>query len=240
MSDNATPENENTDSGTSVEQEGNVLRGKSSFEQPAPAGSTNDDKPNVPEKFLDKDGKPDWNRFVESYQSLEKRIGTGDLPPGSAEEYQSEHDEFISDEEVHNAFRQEALDAGLTKSQYDFVMKKYTDLISTPEKAEAELKEAWGEEYEQNLQLAQEGINRLVPEDININHLGNDPAFIQLMSRLATEMKEDSAPPTYSQEGQGSTLSIIEAREMMNDPDYTWNKEKQELVRKAYEARFNK
>src|SRR6185369_3167845 len=94
----------------------------------------------IPEKYQVKkaDGTLDVEasslKLAEAYGNLEKRIGTGDLPPKTAEEYQIAVPDAVKDQwdpktdPLMGDFLKDAHAAGMTQKQMDMVMGKYFEL----------------------------------------------------------------------------------------------------------------
>ena len=93
----------------------------------------------IPDKFKVMDestGTVDYKatlaKMNESYTGLEKRVGTGDLPPKTEDEYTSEREGFSFDEfkqdEGNKAFLKSAHAHGITNKQMDFLLSEYAVL----------------------------------------------------------------------------------------------------------------
>jgi hypothetical protein len=88
----------------------------------------------IPEKFRVMSGEAldveaSARKMAESYNQLQARMGTGDVPPKGADEYtitvpDAFKESFVEDDRT-KAFRSDALAAGLTQKQFDFVIGKY-------------------------------------------------------------------------------------------------------------------
>lgn len=185
----------------------------------APAGS--DDY--IPEKLrvLKDDGTLDLEassrKLAEVYASAEKRIGTGDLPPKTAEEYAvTVPDAFKEtwkpeEDQGFQAFRTKAHEAGLTQKQMDMVMGQYFELapqlvagaaILDAQAGAAELKKVWSTDadFNRNISNAFAATSAVAAkaglsiDSIMSSSLGNNPDFLRLMAVLGPELKEDTNP----------------------------------------------
>lgn len=122
-----------------------------------------------------------------------------DLPEG-LKDLQLDHD-------MHNAFREEAHKAGLSQGQFEFVMNKYLELAPqlvagsqqvTADQTIAELKTAWGKDYEANAQNAWRGMSQIAQaagltiEQVDAE-LGNSPAFNRIMAAVGAQLREDTS-----------------------------------------------
>ncbi|WP_407532850.1 hypothetical protein [Acinetobacter baumannii] len=86
-----------------------------------------------PEKFkvTAEDGSVDYkatlSKMNESYTGLEKRIGSGDLPPKDIAGYKLGREDFeqFKSDESNQAFLTKALEHGITNKQLDFLLSEY-------------------------------------------------------------------------------------------------------------------
>jgi len=172
----------------------------------------------IPEKFrvAGDDGELDLAaslRKVDEHRSaLEKRMGTGDIRPKSADDYKLPDTDVFKglqlDEAGAKAFRQEAFDMGLTPKQYEAVMGKWASLApelvnagqaETVESAVSSLKEVWKDDYSANIKESFRVVNQ-VAEKAGISYdevekaIGNNPVAIRLFAALGAEMREDATP----------------------------------------------
>ena len=154
----------------------------------------------VPEKFLNEDGKPDFEKLSKSYSALEKKLGAPAETPESPDDYQYDF-EYVDnlDEEQFNEFKNAALEKGITKEQYSWIMSQFDSTIGqmtpSPDAAATQLQEVWGKDFEQNLSAANMAISAYLPEGYDIQQdptLGNNPIFAQIMAKIGAEMVEDS------------------------------------------------
>ena len=187
----------------------------------ATGAATND---YIPEKLrtLKEDGSLDLEassrKVAEAYTQLEKRLGTGDVPPKSADEYAVklegvegfDWDEFKADESAQS-FLKGAHAKGLTNDQVGYVIGEYLKaapgLIGgaaqlTQQDCTAALKAAWGDDqairanvsasYRAAEAFASQGD---APGNFNalMTKYGNDPDFIAFTANIGKELKEDSA-----------------------------------------------
>jgi len=178
----------------------------------------------IPEKLrtLKEDGSLDLEassrKVAEAYTQLEKRLGTGDVPPKSADEYAVklegvegfDWDEFKADESAQS-FLKGAHAKGLTNDQVGYVIGEYLKaapgLIGgaaqlTQQDCTAALKAAWGDDqairanvtasYRAAEAFASQGD---APGNFNalMTKYGNDPDFIAFTANIGKELKEDSA-----------------------------------------------
>lgn len=192
----------------------------------------------VPDKFLKEDGTPDFDKLAKSYTELESTLRkTRPTAPKSIDEYQLEGIDLELDEELTVAFKSEALEAGLSTDQYKWVMDKYAGLVQdsmpSKEKAQEALTEAWGKEFDTNLQAARSAWD-VYGKDMDINVVGNNPDVLKILARIGAELKEDNASRQPASNDPGMTQSDLDA--LMSSDDYWTNPEKQAKAA-AYHAR---
>lgn len=167
----------------------------------------------VPEKFkvTAEDGSVDYkatlSKMNESYTGLEKRIGSGDLPPKDVDGYTVERDGFDFDQfksdESNQAFLTKAHEHGITNKQLDFLLSEYdsrvVDLVSTSSQLDTDtvvnsLKTEWGESYDQNMRNAFKGATTagLTIDEFNDPLIGNNKALIKLAAYYGSQLNEDN------------------------------------------------
>jgi len=196
----------------------------------------------VPEKFLNEDGEPDFEKLAKSYSALEKKLGNkAAQAPESIDEYEYDFKdpEVVNNEEAQK-FKEEALEHGLTKEQYQWLMGYFEQMNEANTKAsidyaENTLKEAWGDAYEDNLVNARKAYDVFADEDMNIDEIGNNPTIIKLLAKIGAEIGEDSNVNTKAAPAQGMTE--LEIQELMSSDDYWTNSVKQKIVQDWFRAK---
>lgn len=167
----------------------------------------------VPEKFkvTAEDGSVDYkatlSKMNESYTGLEKRIGSGDLPPKDVAGYTVDRDGFdfeqFKSDESNQAFLTKAHEHGITNKQLDFLLSEYdsrvVDLVSTSSQLDTDtvvnsLKTEWGESYDQNMRNAFKGATTagLTIDEFNDPLIGNNKALIKLAAYYGSQLNEDN------------------------------------------------
>lgn len=207
---------------------------------PPPAGSVLDQgaaKDFIPEKYRvsKADGTLDLEqssrKLAESYGHLEKRLGGGDAPPKTAEEYAPklevegfDWDEFKADENSQ-AFLKGAHAKGLTNAQVEFVLGEYLkaapNLIGgnaalTADDCTTALKSVWADDktmkagvsasYLAAQAFASEG-DAPGNFDALMAKYGNDPDFIAFTANIGKELREDS-PVNSNNPASGVDFSV--------------------------------
>lgn len=195
----------------------------------------------IPEKYQVKkaDGTLDVDasslKLAEAYGNLEKRIGTGDLPPKTADEYTIPVPENMKEmfdpkaDPLMGDFLKNAHAAGMTQKQIDLVMGKYFELAPqlvegaqqlSVDQCVTELRNDWptDEQYKAEVGKAFKAAQAYGDKDAEtlINKYGNDPAIIRLLARVGGELGEDR-----SLNPGGSTQSSQTVEALMTSEAYT-------------------
>jgi len=179
----------------------------------------------LPEKYrVAKDGgeidlEASAKKVAEGYAHLSQRLGAGDVPPKSPDEYAPKveaegfnWDEFKADPEMQS-FLKGAHAKGVTNDQLSFILGEYARLAPmlvegagalTVEDCNAALAQVWKTPAEQTEGIR--GAYRVTEmlaskagvsfEEIEASGLGNHPLFIRMVAALAPELGEDSSPNT--------------------------------------------
>ena len=177
-----------------------------------------------PEKYQVKkeDGSLDLEqssrKLAESYKHLETRLGSGDIPPKTADEYAVKlegvegfnWDEFKADEGTQS-FLKGAHAKGLTNAQVEYVIGEYMKAAPglveggvqlSQQDCAATLKAAWGDEQAmtQNVRASYRAAETFASEPGKPGNFaalqakyGNDPDFIAFTANIGRELKEDNA-----------------------------------------------
>lgn len=171
----------------------------------------------LPEKFrvVGEDGnlsiESSARKLAENYAHLEKRMGSGDTPPKTADEYAPKvevegfnWDEFKADPRMQG-FMKTAHAKGITNDQMSFILGEYMqrapELVGgaaalDSEAATTQLRETWktDAEFNQNIGLAFRAFNSLADESDKgkIDEIGNNPMVIRMLAKIGAEMQEDA------------------------------------------------
>lgn len=178
----------------------------------------------IPEKYRTnkEDGTLDLEassrKVAEAYKHLETRLGSGDVPPKTADEYTVklegvegfDWDEFKADEGTQS-FLKGAHAKGLNNDQVQYVIGEYLKAApgliggaATLDRDEciATLKEAWGGEQAMagNIRASYLAVEAFASEpgkpgnlEVLMNKYGKDPDFIAFAANIGKELKEDRA-----------------------------------------------
>ena len=164
----------------------------------------------IPEKFkvTAEDGSVDYKATVaklsESYSGLEKRVGTGDLPPKTADDYKLEREDFeeFKADESNKEFLAEAHKHGITNKQLDFLISEYdkraVNLVSNSSQIDTDttvqtLQQEWGDKYESNIFSAVKAAKAcgITEDQIQDPLIGNNVAFIKMAAYFGSQLNED-------------------------------------------------
>lgn len=157
-------------------------------------------------------------KMSEAYKHLETRMGSGDVPPKTAEEYAVklegvegfDWDEFKKDEGTQS-FLKGAHAKGLTNEQVQYVIGEYMKAAPglveggvqlTAQDCTAALKSVWGDDktMSANVAASYRAAQAFASEgtapgnfDSLMAKYGNDPDFIAFTANIGKELKEDTA-----------------------------------------------
>lgn len=214
----------------------------------------------LPDKFkvTKDDGTLDMEasarKMGESLQHLEKRMGSGDAPPKTAEEYKvTVPDEwkeaFPADSETMATFRKDAHEQGLSQKQFDFFINKYIEqapqlikggAAATQEAAEADLRTTWKTDAEFKTQAghAFKAWQAFAdPQDAGkMDEVGNSPAVVRLLARIGAEMKEGGSIPAAADGTGADDIKTLMMSEANTNPRHAEHK----ATRAKIDAYYNK
>jgi hypothetical protein len=177
----------------------------------------------IPEKYrvAKADGQIDIEasarKVADAHRHLEQRLGSGDIPPKTPEEYdikglpETVKIEDIKADPEMQSFLKSAHGKGLTNDQVSFVLNEYLarapKLVENGQKLTAEdttkaLREVWKDEsgYQQNMGHAFKAASAIADKagvtfaDLEKSGLGDHPLFIRLMASIGPEMSDDTIP----------------------------------------------
>lgn len=169
--------------------------------------------PHVPAKFWNAEkGEVNFEAWAKSTKELEGRMKDIGLPPKSADEYQFEAPKAFKDAgldldpDIAKAFKEQALEAGLTQKQYEWVMSKYYDQVEQlvghsakvgSERLKTDLLSHYKtpEALQQNVALALSVVQAYGDEQeiaAALGPQGNTPAWVyRILAKVGKEMRED-------------------------------------------------
>lgn len=216
----------------------------------------------MPDKFkvTKEDGSVDLEasakKMGESLTHLEKRMGSGDVPPKAAEEYKVNipdewKEAFPDSSETMAAFRKDALAQGLTQKQFDFFIGKYIEeapkLITgaaqlNKEEAMADLRKSWPTEAEyttQSANAAKAMTAFLDPKDADkAESLTSNPVLVRLLARIGSEMKEGGGIPAAADGASTDDIQALMMSEAANNPKHADHKATRAKINAHYEKKY--
>jgi hypothetical protein len=156
-------------------------------------------------------------KMGEAYTHLEKRFGSGDMPPKTVEDYKVTVPEALADKlkaedlagnEAFKAFLAKAHGVGLTQKQLDTVVGEFLDRSIknaaagdqlSAEAATAELRQGWktDAEFQAGVQAAYRAGKAYGGADFEgiLKDHGNDPRIVRLLAAVGKELGEDRGTP---------------------------------------------
>ncbi len=175
-------------------------------------------------------------KLAEAYRNLERRMGAGDAPPKSAEEYAPkvelegfDWEEFKANPEMQS-FLKGAHAKGITNDQLSYVLNEHIRQLSaatiantaiSQEQAAAELQKVWGNkaEFDQNLKAAYRAFEQFAdPEDMaRIDEIGNNPLIIRILARAGQNLNEDRPMDGKAGDNMGFNARIAQILEQLDE-----------------------
>lgn len=198
----------------------------------------------MPDKFkvAKEDGSIDLEasakKMGESLSHLEKRMGSGEVPPKEAGEYKVNipdawKEAFPDTSETMDSFRKDALAQGLTQKQFDFFIGKYIEeapkLIGgaaqlSKDEAMADLRTSWPTEAEYKTQSAhaQTALQTFLdPKDADkAESLTSNPAMVRILAKIGSEMKEGGGIPAAATSVSADDINSLMLSEAATNPKH--------------------
>lgn len=217
----------------------------------------------LPEKYrvMGDDGKLNVEgsarKLADAYSHLEKRMGSGDTPPKTADEYAPKvevegfkWDEFKADPRMQS-FMKSAHVKGITNDQMGFILGEYAQLAPElvngaatldSEAAATQLRETWktDAEFNKNIGLAFRAFNSLADDSDKgrMDEIGNNPMVIRMLAKIGAEMQEDApAGGDVNLEEQQSIRDLMKSPAYM-DPKHADHENVSARVRAYYQKRY--
>lgn len=217
----------------------------------------------LPEKFrvMGEDGKlsieSSARKLAENYTHLEKRMGSGDAPPKTADDYAPKvevegfnWEEFKADPRMQS-FMKSAHAKGITNDQMSFILGEYAqrapELVGgaaalDSEAASTQLREVWktDAEFNKNIGLAFRAFNSLADDADKgrIDEIGNNPMVIRMLAKVGAEMQEDApAGGDVNLEEQQTIRDLMKSPAYM-DPKHADHERVSAKVKAYYQKRY--
>ncbi|MFC4518604.1 hypothetical protein [Cupriavidus pinatubonensis] len=224
----------------------------------------------MPEKYrvMKDDGTMDLDassrKLAEAYASAEKRIGGGDIPPKSADEYTVTVPDAFKEsfdpktDEGFKAFSGEMHALGLTQKQLDGVMKHYFDLapklvagatVLDATSAKTQLEQVWASQggFDHQVRNAYQGAAAIaqkaglsIDEIMAPTGLGNNVQFLRLMAAIGPEFAEDKSVGGTSMGGATTEDKVNELMmsEAYKNPKHADHERVSQQVRGFFERKY--
>ncbi|MFM3294861.1 hypothetical protein AB8S18_05965 [Klebsiella pneumoniae subsp. ozaenae] len=217
----------------------------------------------IPEKYrvVGEDGKLNVEgsarKLADAYTHLEKRMGSGDTPPKTADEYAPKvevegfkWDEFKTDPRMQS-FMKSAHAKGITNDQMGFILGEYAQLAPElvngaatldSEAAATQLRETWktDAEFNKNIGLAFRAFNSLADDSDKgrMDEIGNNPMVIRMLAKIGAEMQEDApAGGDVNLEEQQTIRDLMKSPAYM-DPKHADHDRVSAQVKAYYQKRY--
>lgn len=218
----------------------------------------------IPEKYrvTGEDGQlnieQSSRKLADAYTHLEKRLGTGDAPPKTPDEYTPEvkaegfdWEDFKADPNMQ-AFMKAAHEKGITNDQMSFLLDTYVPLAQQlvagassldAETCTEELKKTWKSdaEFKQNAALAHRAFTAYADDadKAQIDAIGNNPVVLRILAKVGKEMREDTPPggQDFTQEEAESIRDLMKS-DAYTDPKHQDHERVSNRVRAFYQKNY--
>ena len=146
-------------------------------------------------------------KLAEGYQALAKRLGSGDLPPATPDEYAPKLPETMSIDTLkadpaYQSFLKGAHARGMTNAQLGYVIEEFAQREAakapSPERTFSELQQVWQTpaEFQANARHAFKAISAFGEglTDAEKAALDANPVALRVLARVGAPLNEDVAP----------------------------------------------
>lgn len=216
----------------------------------------------IPEKYRvnKEDGTFDLEastaKMLDGHSALEKRLGTGDLPPTDLAGYDPKPEGFDMEElkadPDYQSFLKGAHAKGMTNAQVEYVLTQYGQsaaMVATPPMSAAEFEadmkaNHWkGEgEYQQQMAFGMRAIRAYLPgiTQEEIASLPNNPLVAKLLAAVGKETREDAGvgKTVITDQDFESQMAAIQASEAYNNANHAEHKGAVDKLQKLFEQRY--
>ncbi|WP_407059333.1 hypothetical protein ACKZDW_04240 (plasmid) [Ralstonia syzygii subsp. celebesensis] len=224
----------------------------------------------IPEKYrVNKDDgtfdlEASSRKLAEAYTNAEKRIGSGDIPPKTADEYNVAVPDAFKEsfdpktDEGFKAFAGKMHGLGLTQKQLDGVMESYFEMAPKlvvgaaaldGAAAKTQLEQVWASQggFDHQVRNAFQGASAIaakagipIDEIMAPQGLGNNVQFLRMMAAIAPEFSEDKSAGGTSMGGVSTEEQINELMmgEAYKNPRHPDNAKVSERVRLFFEKKY--
>ena len=222
----------------------------------------------IPEKYRVQgaDGALDLDaslaKLLDGHEALQKRLGAGDLPPKTPDEYKLELKvegvdfEAFAGDPMFKAFAQKAHEAGLSNAQLNAVVEQYlqiapqifaADTQLSVQEAAAELRKLWPDDaaFQAGTASVVRAIQAFGAEADDVpgsrarlmQKYGRDPDFIAFAASVASELKEDTTPGTHHIAAEAD-IEVLQKSEAYWNPQHPEHEKVKARVAEFYARKF--
>lgn len=191
-------------------------------------------------------------KLAEGYTTLERRLGAGDAPPATPEDYAPQVPQGLTldalkADPLYAGFLKGAHAKGMTNAQVSYVLDAFAlrqSMAQSPEVGEAELRKDWvtDDQMQRGLADCYRAVKAFSGGDEQLARLeakfGSDPDFVRLMASIGKELHEDTPVDGALSDGETATLeSLMASPAYLNasDPKHV---ETVAQVRRLYQKRY--
>jgi len=213
----------------------------------------------IPAKYQVKtaDGQVDVDasmaKWSEGHSNLEKRLGAGDAPPATPEDYaptlpQGLTMETLKADPLFSGFLKGAHARGMSNADVSFVLESYQArmaLANSPEAGEAQLRKDWvtDDQMERGLAESYRAVAAFTNGDKDRMarieaKFGNDPDFVWLTAQIGKELQEDTSVQGGLTGGEQQTRESLMSSPAYFDPKHPDHGKVTAQVRALYEKQF--
>jgi hypothetical protein len=173
------------------------------------------------------DAEASTAKVLEAYGALEKRMGSGDMPPKAPEEYTvklpddtpEELKEALKDFNLSPEFRKQVHELGITQKQLDAMLGHYFkeapalmkgSMQRAADEVGANLDKAWGEKYQENFEGAMKAFTAYAEPGMKFDEIMMNPAIAyQILAKVSREMGEAPGVPTDAAGTSADDISAL-------------------------------
>lgn len=229
----------------------------------APADPPKPPVERIPEKYQVKkdDGTLDpdasWAKMLDGHSALEKRLGAGDAPPATPEEYAPVVEgldfEALKADPEYQGFLKAAHAKGLNNDTLSWVLGEYVKRAEaggpaamSNDEFQAAMGEVWKEpgSYEKNMQAGLRAIRAFAPDATpeEIASLPNNPLLARVLAAVGAEVSEDRAVPFGDAQVSSwdSEVATLKASEAFNNASHADHQKAVDRMTALYNQRYGK
>lgn len=175
------------------------------------------------DKFRNESGEVDVVKLAKSYSGLEKKLGSGDLPPETVDGYgfpEGVEETGLTKDNLKE-FLQKAHESGMTDKQVKMAVSELAGFVkrgkevqeSGKKSVEDTLKEQWGVKYDENIQNAQKAFARFADDEdkANSGDIASNPKVMKLLAKLGAGLREDSPVNNAAQMPKEDLQSLMKS-----------------------------